>query len=180
MEIKVSRNEEMRAMRRDGHVLKDIAQVFGVSAGRVWQIVGPGRVKYAKPKPAHKTLEGRFWEKVDKEGPIHPTLGTRCFVWTGSLTGIGYGHITTGSRYDRASHPEICRDREGYSQMEAHRVAWMLKNGKIPDGIDVLHKCDNRSCVNCEHLFLGTAKDNDRDAVAKGRKKHVNGRWAKV
>lgn len=51
----------------------------------------------------------------------------------------------------------------------AHRIMWVLKNGKIPYGMYVLHKCDVKNCVNPDHLFLGTAQDNIDDCISKGR-----------
>lgn len=75
-----------------------------------------------------------------------------CHIWQRSKTRHGYGTMTT----------------EGYGWV-AHRVAWTIKRGPIPKGMKVLHKCDNPSCVNPEHLFLGTSKDNTADMMAKGR-----------
>lgn len=51
-----------------------------------------------------------------------------------------------------------------------HRLSFIAFNGPIPDGMYVLHKCDNRACINPEHLFLGTYSDNIRDCYAKGRR----------
>jgi hypothetical protein len=68
------------------------------------------------------------------------------------------------------------RDKAGYGRMRfmgtcwlAHRVAWVKAHGEIPPGMCVLHKCDNPPCVNVEHLFLGTQKDNIKDCYEKGR-----------
>jgi hypothetical protein len=55
--------------------------------------------------------------------------------------------------------------------MLTHRLAWEIKNGEIPNGLFVLHKCDNPACCNTDHLFLGTQKDNMQDALKKGRMK---------
>lgn len=76
--------------------------------------------------------------------------------------------------YDGARHGNGYRNvgRNGKSWL-AHRYAWTLRNGAVPDGLMVLHACDNRACVNVDHLFLGTAKDNTRDMMAKGRQKFV-------
>lgn len=77
---------------------------------------------------------------------------TGCVEWTGSLDGHGYGQVTYMKK-----------------PAKAHRVAWILAHGDIPAGMFVCHKCDNRSCVNSDHLFLGFARDNTRDMVMKGR-----------
>lgn len=91
----------------------------------------------------------RFWAKVDKTGGA-----SACWPWTGKpIVGTGYGRVRVG---------------EGRSA-RAHRVAYMLACGPIPDGLDVLHRCDNRTCCNPEHLFTGTNGDNNRDRASKGR-----------
>ena len=86
----------------------------------------------------------RFWDKVDKSGD--------CWVWMASIDSSGYGHLGIDGKTARA-----------------HRVSWVLAHGPVPDGLYVLHRCDNRKCVNPEHLFLGTHSDNMRDMKVKGR-----------
>lgn len=87
----------------------------------------------------------RYWAKV--------VVGMDCFGWSGHSDEKGYGRI----RVDRGH-----TDR-------AHRVSWFLENGPIPDGMQVLHRCDNPPCTRPNHLFLGTNADNHNDKVRKGR-----------
>ena len=78
----------------------------------------------------------------------------------------------------------ICK-RDGYGKIGfdgkiigTHRISYILHHGSIPDGLFVLHKCDNRKCVNPEHLYVGTAKDNMNDKMDRDR--HFNGHSAKT
>ena len=77
-----------------------------------------------------------------------------CWGWNRVTFSKGYGKINTGKR----------------KILLAHRASWLIHNGKIPDGLWVLHKCDNPVCSNPDHLFLGTAKDNSIDCAKKNRK----------
>lgn len=93
------------------------------------------------------SIAERFWRHVEK------TDG--CWGWRGSTWRFGYGLLWGG--------------RENDTNLLAHRVSWEIHFGQIPDGLCVLHKCDNPPCSRPEHLFLGTKADNNLDRDAKGR-----------
>lgn len=104
------------------------------------------------------SIEERFWAKVDKNGPIPahvPELGP-CWIWLGYIRTNGYGTLGHGST----------------GLVKAHHASWIIHYGPIPDDMNVLHRCDNRSCPNNTHLFLGTQLDNIQDMMAKGRHAH--------
>lgn len=88
----------------------------------------------------------RFWSKIDIGSPVE------CWEWSNSTNWKGYGHL-------------------GINEVTwlSHRLAWMLTSGDIPDGLCVLHECDNPLCCNPDHLFLGTHTDNMHDMIRKGR-----------
>mgnify|MGYP001611721796 FL=1 len=94
-----------------------------------------------------------FWGKV--------SIADGCWVWRGARR---------GGRLNQYGN---------YRGMVASRVAWEITRGHIPDGLHVLHRCDIPLCVNPDHLFLGTIKDNAIDMMLKGRKRTKND-WHKI
>lgn len=105
-----------------------------------------------------RSHEERFWKFV------HPEPNTGCFLWGGALMKTGYGSFMMPGKEPGAKN---------WRARYAHRFAWELVHGPVPDGMYVCHTCDVRACVNVDHLFLGTPKDNTHDAMRKGR--HIKG-----
>lgn len=100
------------------------------------------------PKCRMALLKSRF----DSRYVVNSDNG--CWEWSGALTLYGYGRM-----------------RWALHEISAYRLSWRLFRGPIPNGSHVLHRCDNRRCVNPDHLFLGTHQDNMTDMKAKGRKR---------
>lgn len=103
--------------------------------------------------PTNSTYElterqlSRFWRRVEK-----PHGDEGCWKWVGSINDKGYGIFTIGRLTARS-----------------HRISFYLANGPIPENMFICHTCDNPECVSPKHLFPGTALDNARDCLSKGR-----------
>lgn len=100
-------------------------------------------------RPLGRTIEDRFWSHVVKSSDPDG-----CWTWDGARQQpFGYGMFGVTSK----------------RIVGAHRFSYQLRHGAIPEGLQVCHHCDNPPCVRPDHLFLGTAVDNSRDMVSKGR-----------
>lgn len=89
-------------------------------------------------------------------------LKNGCIVWTGYVEKTGYATM-----------------RFKGNRIKVHRASWIAHNGDIPDGLLILHKCDNRKCINPDHLFIGTQQDNMDDMKTKGRDNRVGVKGSK-
>lgn len=102
----------------------------------------------SRPRPTELILWNRFWK-----GFVQVSSG--CLEWVNAINPeTGYGVM----RWDGKTRT-------------THTIAWEFWHGTIPEGVNVLHKCDNRPCAHPDHLFVGTLLDNNRDMFEKGRQK---------
>lgn len=110
----------------------------------------------------HHTLRF-FWSKnrvgykPDQSKDCYAGLDS-CWLWSGSLAPDGYGKVKLNNKFT-----------------SAHRLSWMIHHGEIPEGKIIMHKCDNRACVNPNHLHLGTTQENTIDCINKKRKNPAMG-----
>lgn len=123
----------------------------------------PNRVIVRKPKSTKSASSFRagyitcipvnIFVRLEKSSTLKES---GCIDWTGQKNGSGYGVISVYKK-----------------SWLTHRLVWLLNNGLLPDGLNVLHECDNPACININHLFIGTQDDNVQDMMIKGRHRTV-------
>lgn len=129
------------------------------SCGREFQFNAcPSNVRLGRGRFCSKTCQ-IAWQRVPLrtrfEKHIGPTTDTGCILWMGTISEGRYGVIHAGGK----DSPRIY----------AHRLAYEIANGPIPDGMSIMHSCDNPRCINAEHLSPGTITDNMTDKIHKNR-----------
>lgn len=130
----------------------------------------PNRAKYCSFDCRQKGIPRyKFWDSASEQQKLDRLTDSfnkkviksdnkdDCWDWNAALK-TGYGSMKYNDK-----------------NIRAHRLSWIIHNGSIPDGLCVLHKCDNRKCNNPNHLFLGSKVDNIKDMVSKGRNKYLIG-----
>jgi len=100
----------------------------------------------------------RFWAKINKDGSTQPHMDSPCWLWTAGKFPDGYGSFRLQGRMTLA-----------------HRVAWIIENGPIPNGACILHQCDNPGCCRPSHCKPGTHSENMNDRDDKGRQARQKG-----
>lgn len=119
----------------------------------LYSLIKSGKVKVNR----RSSNQHRFWSYIDKNGPRHPKLRSKCWLWNKTVVG-GYGVLFVDG-----------------IPWKAHRYSYLLHRGEFPRELQVLHRCDNTTCTNPKHIFLGTQLDNIRDMQSKNRQRGAVG-----
>ncbi len=101
-------------------------------------------------------LRARFWANVNKDGPTAAGMDSPCWIWTAGTFSNGYGQFRAGQR-----------------KVRAHRAAYELAVGPVPEGLILRHRCDVRECCRPDHLEPGTDAENARDRSSRGRSSRI-------